>query len=179
MTLVKDPTTEQFERLISEHKNKMFRHAKKLAGNHEDATDLMQETCIRIYRNMDSLTTEKTFYSWSLRIMTRIFLDKKRHDARRIRYDSMDAASENLGVEFEVGDEKVNLERDLLRQERNAEIRAAVDELPEHYSYVVKLHHLEGMSFPEIAERCGIEVGTARSRTFRGRAILRKTLCFT
>jgi RNA polymerase sigma factor (sigma-70 family) len=158
-----------WDEIVREHADRVYRHAYRLAGNKADAEDLTQETFVRVFRSLDRYTPG-TFEGWLHRITTNLFLDLVRRRAR-IRFDSLpDDASDRLpsssaGPEQSYSDNRLD-----------PEIREALAALPPDFRDAVVLADLEELSYEEIADTLGIKVGTVRSRIHRGRVLLRQAL---
>lgn len=62
------------------------------------------------------------------------------------------------------------------RKERQKQLKAAIDALPEMYRLPILLYHLEGMSYQEISKALKIPLSKVKNRIFRGRKLLRENL---
>ncbi len=142
--------------------------AYRLAGNHDDAQDLVQEVLVRVQRGLATYRPG-SMEGWLSRITTNAFLDEVRRRKRRPA-DSLPDEIDRLPVGTPSADEA------LARESLPDHVQAALQRLPEEYRVAVILCDIVGMSYYEIAESVGIPVGTVRSRIHRGRSMLRGVL---
>lgn len=153
--------------------------ARRLARNREDAEDLAAEAITRAWLHRASLRERDRFAGWVLRILTNLYLSRRRSEASRPEETGLDEGGEfslfeRLHQPFLLWwgtPEQEFLDR-LLRED----LIRAIEALPEAYRVVVVLADVRGHSYGEIAGVLGIPIGTVRSRLARGRALLQKAL---
>ncbi len=164
-----------FEALVAEYQRPMYRVAYRLAGNHEDAMDLIGEALYEAFRNFGRFERGTRFDRWLFRIMTNRHIDRVRRTARRPVL-SLDQLAEESAGGWELPDGEAN-PADLLTDHLLSEqVQTALDELPEEFRTAVILADLEEMTYEEIALLMRCPVGTVRSRLHRGRMLLRQKL---
>ena len=157
-----------WDEIVREHSARVYRLAYRLSGNQQDAEDLTQDTFIRVFRSLSSYTPG-TFEGWMHRITTNLFLDMARR-RQRIRFDHLSDEVERLpGTHSDPVDtfDQNNI---------NADVQAALADLPPDFRAAVVLCDIEGLSYEEIASTLGVKLGTVRSRIHRGRLQLREAL---
>jgi RNA polymerase sigma factor (sigma-70 family) len=159
------PTWEQVAR---DHGRFIYTVAYRLAGNHNDAQDLVQEVLVRVQRGLATYQPG-SMEGWLSRITTNAFLDEVRRRKRR-PVEPLPDATDRLPVGNPAPDEA------LARESLPDHIQAALLALPEDYRIAVVLCDVVGMSYNEIAEAVSVPVGTVRSRIHRGRSALREVL---
>ena len=158
-----------WDEVVRNHGARVYRLAYRLTGNQHDAEDLTQEVFVRVFRSLSGYTPG-TFEGWLHRITTNLFLDSVRRRSR-IRFEGLvDDAADRL-PSTEPGPAQVYDDSHL-----DADVQAALDQLPPDFRAAVVLCDLEGLSYEEIADTLGIKLGTVRSRISRGRAQLRASL---
>ena len=81
---VERPATPSWDAIVDEHWDAVYRHARRLAGRHEDAEDLAQETFIRAFVALPNFEN-RSMSGWLHRIATNAFLDRMRRTRRRRR----------------------------------------------------------------------------------------------
>jgi RNA polymerase sigma-70 factor, ECF subfamily len=153
--------------------------ARRLARNREDAEDLAAEAVSRAWLHRATLKEPDRFAGWILRILTNLFISRRRFESIRPEEICLDEE-----VEFSLFDrlhqpfllwwgapEQEFLDR-LLRED----LIRAIEALPEKFRIVVVLADVQGFSYGEIAGSLEVPVGTVRSRLARGRALLQKAL---
>ena len=159
-----------WEEIVRENTDRVYRLAYRITGNRADAEDLTQEVFVRVFRSLHSYRPG-TFAGWLHRITTNLFLDGQRRK-KRIRFDALGPAAERIAATTDAGSPERRYEHHNL----DLDIQEALDGLKPQYRAAVVLCDIEGLSYEEIAEVLGISMGTVRSRIHRGRAQLRITL---
>ena len=146
----------------------MYSVAFRLAGNHSDAEDVVQEALLRVKRGLESYIPG-SLHGWLARIVTNVFLDETRRRKRRPQTHLPDDPDRVL-----VGGPGAD---DALAMESLPDhIQDALSGLAEEFRTAVVLCDVAGLSYGEIAEHTGVPVGTVRSRVHRGRMRLREVL---
>ena len=123
---------------------------------------------------MNTFRGESAFYSWLFRIAVNTAVTHKRK--RRHGSVSIDATREQSGMEPADQHAGAHPSHAMELSERQAQVRAALAELPEEYSTVLVLKEMENLKYDEIAEILECPIGTVRSRIHRARAELRLKL---
>ena len=153
--------------------------ARRLARNREDAEDLAAEAITRAWLHRASLRERQRFPGWILRILTNLFISRRRSDAFRHEETGLDEATEfSL---FERLHQPFLLwwgtpEQDFMNRLLREDLVRAIEALPDPYRIVVVMADVQGLPYAEIACALEIPVGTVRSRLARGRALLQKAL---
>lgn len=153
--------------------------ARRLARNREDAEDLAAEAITRAWLHRASLRERQRFPGWILRILTNLFISRRRSDAFRHEETGLDEATEfSL---FERLHQPFLLwwgtpEQDFMNRLLREDLVRAIEALPDPYRIVVVMADVQGLPYAEIACALEIPVGTVRSRLARARALLQKAL---
>jgi len=79
-------------------------------------------------------------------------------------------------MQMELTDEAASTDREVIEKQRRKMVRDAVEALPEKYRLVVRMRHMQEMSYEEIAEELGLPLGTVKAHIFRARELLNKHL---
>jgi RNA polymerase sigma-70 factor (ECF subfamily) len=144
----------------------------------EDRRDLVQATLMQIIRRVGSFRGDSSFSTWLFRVTANEALmmmrSQRRHRARLV--EGLDL--EDLGGLPAANDAAVEQPADATAaaSERDARVRAALDELPEGYRDVVALHYHQDLGLHEIALRLATTESAVRSRLHRARSRLRAIL---
>ena len=70
-----------FRNLVKKYKERLFWHIRKIVLNHDDADDVLQNTLLKVWKNIDSFRAESGLYTWLYRIATNeslTFLNQKK-----------------------------------------------------------------------------------------------------
>ncbi|HEY6318562.1 MAG TPA: sigma-70 family RNA polymerase sigma factor [Acidimicrobiia bacterium] len=155
-----------WEEVARDHGAFLFSVAYRLAGNADDAQDLVQEALVRVRRGLERYEPG-SLEGWLARIVTNVFLDEMRRRRRRPA-DALPDDPERVLPTTPGADEA--------SQELSEEIQHALAEIPEDFRVPVVLCDVADQSYEQIAVALRIPVGTVRSRIHRGRRMLRAAL---
>ncbi|MBX3095562.1 MAG: sigma-70 family RNA polymerase sigma factor [Fimbriimonadaceae bacterium] len=164
-----------FEQLMEESYRSAYNLAYRLAGNGHDAEDLLQESYVRAFRFFNRYDQSLPFTSWFFRIITNVHIDTVRRK-KKLSFISLDAGKEDSDRSWELPDESVNADRQLMEETLSEPLQIALDAMNPDFRLAVLFADVEGMSYEEIADMMGTSVGTVRSRVHRGRKQLRKNI---
>jgi RNA polymerase sigma-70 factor (ECF subfamily) len=170
----------RFEKEALLHLDAVYRAALRMTKNPAEAEDLSQETFLKAYRFFDRFEPGTNCKAWLFKIMTNIYITEYHRKARAPSgpaYDEGEVFS--LYEEIEGGEGKraaADPEKRFFDRAMDVEVKKAIEDLPEEFREVVVLSLLEGLSYQEISEALGIQLGTVKSRLFRGRKLLQKNL---
>jgi RNA polymerase sigma-70 factor (ECF subfamily) len=169
------PTPEDFSELIRLYGEKAYNFAFRLAGNEQDANDLLQEAFVRAFKNRHRYDPVRRFDSWLHRILHNIYLDSVKRYAHKHSV-SLDVPMTPDGISWEeiLPGRDSDPSDDLGRKETDSMVQSALNALPVHYRTALVLCDIEGLSYEEIAGIMACPVGTVRSRLHEGRALLKK-----
>jgi RNA polymerase sigma-70 factor (ECF subfamily) len=169
-----------FEKDAMEFAPQLYSAALRMTRNAADAEDVVQETFLKAYRAYHTFQAGTNLKAWLYRILTNTYINRYRKQVRRPNevdfgeiedlylYKRMGSA--------ESGRASRSAEDEVLEQFVDADVKAAVEELPEHFRMPVLLADVEGFSYKEIAEILDVPIGTVMSRLHRGRKALQKAL---
>jgi RNA polymerase sigma-70 factor (ECF subfamily) len=166
----------QFDQMVEQTRRRAYSMAIQLTRNPSEAEDLLQETFVKAWKGFDSYMPGRPFLNWLLRIMQRAYLDSRRRENPIRRAESLNnliSPSDGEVQELPIADHNPTPDEEALHAEFSAELRAALNELPEVYRMAIQLVDLEGLSYSEIADNQKTTIGTVRSRIHRGRKLLR------
>lgn len=173
MTAFEKELAREFERVVTDQLDSLYRTALRLLGNAEDAEDAVQECCARAYRGLDGFKPGSTLKPWLFRILKNICIDRLRWRAR-VRHVSIDDDECRSDVESRSNGETP--EGDCIRSSLARTIDRALTELTVEQRTVVVLVLIEGFTYAEAAEALDVAEGTIRSRLNRARSRLREAL---
>jgi len=158
----------------------LYSGALRMTRNPADAEDLVQETYLRAYRGFGGFQEGTNLKAWLYRILTNTYINAYRAKQRRPEQTDLDEI-EDLYLYRRLGGLEAatmgrSAEDELMDTFSEAEVKAAVEDLPEAFRLAVLLADVEGFSYKEIAEILDIPIGTVMSRLHRGRKALQKRL---
>jgi RNA polymerase sigma-70 factor, ECF subfamily len=158
----------------------LYGAALRLTRNPSDAEDLVQETYLKAYRGFGGFQEGTNLRAWLYRILTNTFINTYRAKKRRPDETELDEVEDMYlyrklgGLEAAMAGRSA--EDELMDWFTDAEVKEAVEDLPEQFRMAVLLADVEGFSYKEIAEILDIPIGTVMSRLHRGRKALQRRL---
>ncbi|NEW09032.1 RNA polymerase sigma factor SigW [Paenibacillus sp. SYP-B3998] len=165
-----------FGELVELYKDKIFHLAYRMLNNKQEAEDAVQETFLRVYTNLHRYDENQKFSTWIFRIGTNLCIDKLRRRKNTYSLDAEMPDGEGNDYYSLLPSYEDTPEKQVIVSETQAQIRKAIDTLPEKYKSVVILRYLHDMSLQEIGDVLDMPVTTVKTRVHRGREYLRKRL---
>lgn len=158
----------------------IYAGALRLTRNPADAEDLVQETYLKAFRAYGSFEAGTNLRAWLYRILTNTFINAYRSKKRRPEEADLDDVEDlylyrRLGG-LEAATAGRSAEDELLDWFTDAEVKNAIEALPERFRMAVLLADVEGFSYKEIADVLDVPIGTVMSRLHRGRKALQREL---
>ena len=149
----------------------LFATAMRLTRNRADAEDLVQDTFVKAFRFSGQFKRGTNLRAWLYTILHNTWRNQRR-DASR---DAVEVDSEQVEQAATVAtgsDAFETPERILMRSTLDADLQAALDDLPDAFRQAVWLRDVEEFTYAEIAEMLSVPIGTVMSRISRGRRLL-------
>jgi RNA polymerase sigma-70 factor (ECF subfamily) len=168
-----------FEQLVRAYDQSVLRLALNLLRSQEDASDVYQETFLRVFRNLHAFRFDCSFHTWLYRIVTNLCLDALRK--RKIRREEptvMPTADGPLDRMDTVAEERAHgdPQRNLLSNELKARIEEILAELTPRERMVFEMRHYQGMRLRAIGEVLGTTEEAAKNCLFRATQKMRAAL---
>ena len=154
-----------FTELVNHYERKIYRLAKHITQNDEDAEDVLQEAFLKAYEHLDGFKGDSKFYTWIVRIAVNEALMKlrKRKGDRTVSLDEpVDTGEETVQREIAVWED--NPEQRYSREEMQQILDTAVQTLKPDFRTVFMLRDIEELSTEETAETLGISIPAVKSR---------------
>ncbi|MBE6703800.1 MAG: sigma-70 family RNA polymerase sigma factor [Ruminococcaceae bacterium] len=179
LTIGDETKQKALEELYNTHSIRMYNSAYKILENKHDAEDALQDTFIKIYKNIDK------FMSLSgddLILLIIIYTRNTARDIRRRKITEKKHTSEGYydddgeSVFADISDPDANVEEIVINKERIAETRSFIDSLPTAQRDVIIMKYRLGMREKEIAKALGISETAVSSRVLRAKDSLRKMM---
>ena len=158
-----------FDVLVRKYQHRIVGLIGRYVHDWSECQDVAQEVFMRAYRALGNFRGDAQFSTWLHRIAVNTAKNHLVAQNRRPPTDDIDVMdAEQFDHGFRLRDTDTP-EHELLRQEIETPVMAAVNRLPPELREAITLREVEGLSYDEIAERMGCPIGTVRSRIFRAR----------
>ncbi|MSU62593.1 MAG: sigma-70 family RNA polymerase sigma factor [Pedosphaera sp.] len=160
-----------YDQLVRRYQKGVYATIYHMTSNHEDASDLAQETFIRAFRAIGSFRGQSLFFTWLYRIAVNKTLNFLKQRSRRAQMSLNDLDSDLLdhdsGLGGLISDKTPRHELNL--GELQVRLNEAMLKLSEPHRLVVTLHDIQGLSHEEISKIMDCNTGTVRSRLYYAR----------
>ena len=169
---------ESFATLINQYDRHIYRLALNITGNQEDAEDVLQDSFLKAYSNLDRFQGDSRFYTWLVRIAVNEALMKlrKRRGASWVSLDDPVETDDRSLMPREVEDWSDDPEQSYAKSELQSILNQAIEKLDPQFRSVFVLRDVEGFSTEETATMMGLSVPAVKSRLLRARLKLRELL---
>ena len=160
-----------FGRLVTRYQDRLYNTLVHVVGSAEDAYDVAQDAFVQAFLKLNTFHRDSAFYTWLYRIAFNLAVSRRR---RHKPTSSIEQARELCGSEPVSHDDQPGERLD--REERVAQVQAALGALSDEFRSVLVLREMDGCCYETIAEILDLPVGTVRSRLHRARLELRGQL---
>jgi RNA polymerase sigma-70 factor (ECF subfamily) len=164
-----------FNEVYERFKTPVWRLARRLTRDEEEAFDTTQEIFLRVWKGLPGFRGEAKMSTWVFQIAWNYLRAYRRRKGRHLQVisDAVDISTSDFP---EVPDSAPDPERTTVSKDRFDRVDAALRQLPEPHRVVVWLRDGEDLSYQEISEVLDIPIGTVRSRLARAREALRRSV---
>ena len=166
-----------FTDLVERYASRVFRVARHITRNDQDAEDVLQETFLKAYSRLDQFLGASKFYTWLARIAVNEALMRIRRGKGRAMVSldqELETSDGSLAREIPSGGE--NPEEIYGREQLRDYIATAIDGLSETYRPVFVLRDVEGFSTDETGQLLDLSESAVKSRLLRARLQLQQKL---
>jgi RNA polymerase sigma-70 factor (ECF subfamily) len=167
---------DEFQRLLGEHRDALYRFARQMSWDRSRAEDALQDAALAAFRAFDRFQTGTNFKAWVFRFLINTLLNENRRYRRELQTAPAEAAEQQAEPAREPGPDSILDNSDAFLQQLTDPVKHAVESLSASERMVFLLRVVEDFSYKEIAELLEIPAGTAMSHLFRGREKLRRRL---
>jgi RNA polymerase sigma-70 factor (ECF subfamily) len=165
-----------FDALVLKYQHKVLKLVQRYVRNPAEAEDIAQEAFIKAYRALPAFRGDSAFYTWLYRIAINTAKNSLVASRRRpVSYDLdlQDGAQVQAHARLSDGETPEAL---ALTEEIRRTVNEAIEALPDDLRLAIVLRELEGLSYEDIARTMECPVGTVRSRIFRAREAIDRSL---
>lgn len=140
-----------FEVLVNTYKERLYWHIRRIVLNHDDTDDVLQNTFIKVFKNIDGFKGDSKLYSWMYRIATNealTFLKKNSNKLGISNSELQDKMVSNLQADVYFEGDEIQLK-----------LQKAIAILPEKQKLVFNMKYYQEMKYEEISEVLNTSVG--------------------
>ena len=163
-----DGRREAFDVIVERHRRAVYQVCYRFVSNHEDASDLSQESFVRAWRGLKHFKGQAALSTWLYRIAVNVCLN--RVNAKAPATDPIESTDHFEDTRIE------GAQTMLLRHERAATVRKAIASLPKQQRATLILRTYHDLSHQQIADILGSSVGATKANFFHALANLKKVL---
>jgi len=168
---------EAFAELVRRYERRIYRMARQITQNDEDAEDVLQESFLKAFEHLDSFQGQSKFYTW----VTRIAVNESLMKLRKRKSDRTVSLDENIETDEEPIVREIAVWEDTPESKYSQEelrqiLDKAIDSLKPIFRTVFILRDVEELSTEETAEILGLSIAAVKSRLLRARLQLREKL---
>ncbi|MFQ3296724.1 MAG: RNA polymerase sigma factor (sigma-70 family) [Polaribacter sp.] len=147
-----------FRELISLYKERLYWHIRKIVISHDDTDDVLQNTFIKVYRNISKFNQDSKLFSWMYRIATN----------ESISFINKRAKERNIAVSEMHEQLTSSLESDnyFSGEEIQEILQMAIATLPQKQQLVFNMKYFDDLKYTEISEILGTTVGALKASYF-------------
>lgn len=156
-----------FELIINKYKNPLYATILRMTKNPHDAQDLVQESFIKVYKQLEKYNATGSFSSWLYRVAINHCMD----EFRSTRYKTK---------QVEIAEGKVVMtdhpEIIFMKKEKSRQLERLVATLPEDERIIILLRYVNELSYQEISELVDKPLSTVRNKLHRAKKKMRETV---
>ncbi len=144
-----------FKTLVNQYKERLYWHIRKIVYLHDDADDVLQNTFIKVYKNIDSFKGNSKLYSWLYRIATNeaiSFVSKKAKEQNLDITDYQQQITSNLSSDYWFDGDEIQLI-----------LQKAIATLPQQQQLVFNMKYFDEMKYNDISEILNVSVGSLKA----------------
>lgn len=144
-----------FEVLVDTYKERLYWHIRRIVVDHDDTDDVLQNTFIKVFRNIDGFKGESKLYSWLYRIATNEALQFIKTKSRKLGVSNselMERKANNLVSDVYFEGDEIQLQ-----------LQKAIAKLPERQKLVFTMKYFEALKYEEISDILDTSVGALKA----------------
>ena len=154
---LKNPLTQDqaFRMLMSQYKERLYWHIRKIVISHDDTDDVLQNTFIKVYRNINNFKAESKLYSWMYRIATNesiTFINKRAKLNKTDASEMHQKLVENLVADVHFNGNEIQLQ-----------LQKAIATLPQKQRLVFNMKYFDDMKYKDMSEVLDTSVGALKA----------------
>jgi RNA polymerase sigma-70 factor (ECF subfamily) len=163
-----------FGQLGELYKGKIHRLAYRMLNNPHDSEDVVQETFMRVYLNLNRYDENQKFSTWIYRIGKNLCVDLLRKKKSVYSLDAEIAGEDELNHYGILSSDDNSPEMAMMETELQEQLTQVIDKMSDKYKAITTLYYVHDLSLQEISTKLNMPITTVKTRLYRGREYLRK-----
>ncbi|RIV30649.1 sigma-70 family RNA polymerase sigma factor [Flagellimonas lutimaris] len=157
-----DGDEKALEILINRHNQRITSFIYSKVLDRDVAEDIFQDTFIKVIKTLKKgkYSEEGKFLPWVMRIAHNLVIDHFRKNKRMPKFEG----SDDFNIFSVIKDEKLNAEKQIIKDQIESDLTLLIDELPDDQKEVLIMRIYKDMSFKEISENTDVSINTALGR---------------
>lgn len=164
----KETQNDAFKELLDLYKERLYWHIRKIVISHDDADDVLQNTFIKVFKNIGKFNEKSKLYSWMYRIATNESITHINKKAIKYRIDSDEIRKQMI--------DKLESDAYFDGDEIQLKLQEALATLPQKQHLVFNMKYFEEMKYDEISEILDTSVGALKASYHHARKKIEKYL---
>ena len=165
-----------FSKLVEKYYDMVYSIAYGILNRRESAQDAAQEVFFKVFKDIQKFEGKSKFKTWLYRISVNMAIDFHRRVRHALSIDGTDVSDDEDEAPIIIVDDAKGPRDGALQSEREEKLKMALTKLTEEHRAILLLREWQDLSYEEIAEILGIEIGTVMSRIFYARKKLAEIL---
>ncbi|MBE7439014.1 MAG: RNA polymerase sigma factor [Spirochaetales bacterium] len=155
--------------LVADYRQRLYRKACSMLQSPDDAEDILQEALLTAYRAIHKFRGDSSFYTWIYRIV----VNKCRDHYRSQNTRKVDTVDPSVAI---ITDDRISQEKNLELSEDASYLIGKINGLEKKYREILIMRYYDDLSYQEIAAVLRINQGTVKSRLFKARELLKRSI---
>lgn len=173
VTLSLDGDSTAFEHLFNRYRDSICQlYLQRTGGNQEDAHDLLQETFLKVFLNLDKYNERFTFGQWIYTIARNTFIDFVRKRREDLSLDNMQGDYNTLVASAG----EPTPEESYISNQQHAQLLHHMEKMTPRYKKLIELRFFKDYSYEEIAAELSLPLGTVKTQIHRAREKLCRSI---
>jgi RNA polymerase sigma factor (sigma-70 family) len=172
---IKKGETELFEIIIRRTNPYLYKIGRSYGYNHHDVEDLMQESFVSAFVNLEKFEGRSSFKTWITRIMLNQCYRKAHKQSFQNEKPKDISGEENIVPQFQ-DQSPFDINKNIMNKELRHAVETALGDIPVDYRLVFSLRELNGMNTAETAEALNISEANVKTRLSRAKLMLRRSV---
>jgi RNA polymerase sigma-70 factor (ECF subfamily) len=167
---------QKFDFLFNKSKKELFKIAKSVTNNTEQAEDALQDAYLKAWKHFDNFDSSKKFENWMITIVRNTSIDSNRSRARKdiaVPFSVLSDRQKQRKVYYELEDKSSNLNHMFEKTSKVDDLYDLIEALPKDLKEIM-VRYASGDSYDEISQENNLPIATITAKVHRAKKIMRK-----